>query len=365
MNVKLINNYQDFLSLECIWNRLLENSGSDHIHCTFEWLSTWWRHFGENKELFIIVAEEHNEIIGVAPLMIHKVGKLYKGFMKFRTVSFIGYGFADSADFLITRDRKEVIREFFNYVYAKEKRWDEVRLVQLSDTSPSLNIIKEEITKNKYDVEMDVLIGCPYLEIEGCFEDYYEGINKNWRYDIQRNIRRLKKDNGNLEFVVIKNVDESQLEDIYKLNKKRFDLTGHRSPFLDGNKLDFIRDIRKLFNERGWWHLFLLKFKDGLIGYQICFDYNRTISFWNTSYDLDYGKFSVGKILVKLVLEYCFEKKYKIYDFMAGDEDYKFKWTKSYRNNYQIIIRKRNLKTKVSLAYAKARSHIKRSQQAQ
>lgn len=46
-----------------------------------------------------------------------------------------------------------------------------------------------------------------------------------------------------------------------------------------------------------------------------------------TSYNIDYGKFSIGNISIYKKLEWCFENGIKIYDFGLGYVDYKKKWS--------------------------------------
>ena len=64
-----INNEQDFTSLKKIWINLVNLYEINNIFLTWEWISTWWKYFGDKKELCIILIEDKNEIVFVAPLM--------------------------------------------------------------------------------------------------------------------------------------------------------------------------------------------------------------------------------------------------------------------------------------------------------
>jgi hypothetical protein len=50
----------EFQSLEDRWNITLKDSPSKTIFSTWEWLSTWWKHFGEGKKLVILLIENKN-----------------------------------------------------------------------------------------------------------------------------------------------------------------------------------------------------------------------------------------------------------------------------------------------------------------
>ena len=68
MNITEVNKFSDFVALEGRWKKVLQQS--DHtVFQTWEWLSTWWKYFGNSKRLLILLAEENDEIVGIAPLM--------------------------------------------------------------------------------------------------------------------------------------------------------------------------------------------------------------------------------------------------------------------------------------------------------
>ena len=57
-----------------------------------------------------------------------------------------------------------------------------------------------------------------------------------------------------------------------------------------------------------------------------------------TVYDPDYYKFSIGKISIIKLLEWCFSNNIKISDFSKGDFEYKRKWSNiTYNFDYKII----------------------------
>ncbi|RLD26464.1 MAG: hypothetical protein DRI75_11675 [Bacteroidetes bacterium] len=57
-----------------------------------------------------------------------------------------------------------------------------------------------------------------------------------------------------------------------------------------------------------------------------------------TVYDVNYYRFSLGKLSVIKIIEWCFENNYRISDFTKGDFDYKHKWSNViYDFNYHIF----------------------------
>jgi CelD/BcsL family acetyltransferase involved in cellulose biosynthesis len=53
-------------------------------------------------------------------------------------------------------------------------------------------------------------------------------------------------------------------------------------------------------------------------------------------FDIDYYKYRVGSLLTLKVLEKCIEEGISEYDFMQGDEAYKFDWTNEFRQSINL-----------------------------
>ena len=311
------------------------------------------------------MAEEGGKVCGVAPLMLHRRPAVYRGLVKVRALSFIGHGFTDRSDFLISPEgtgvsREQVVSAMFDHVFRNSTLWDEILLAQLTDASPNFASVRKETERPGHDVEAEKLIACPYLEIGPDFDAYYKGLGKNLKHDVAKKSRRLAEQGLEPEFEVVTRVDDAVLTELRELNRKRFEAAGHRSFFLREDRFAFLRDLAAVFSERQWWLLFLFRVKGRLVAYRLCFAYNGTVYDWNTSYDPEYSQYSPGKVLLKPVLAYCFEKGYKVFDSMAGDEDYKLKWTDKVRTNYQIAVRRRNLKTELMKGYSSLKKTIQR-----
>lgn len=101
--IREINTYGDFLDLETAWKDSLE--GQNHtIFSTWEWLSTWWKHFGEDKRLLLLLAKNEDRIIGIAPLM-YTVSTMFG--LRRGKIAFIGTPDSDYNNFIITEKRKK------------------------------------------------------------------------------------------------------------------------------------------------------------------------------------------------------------------------------------------------------------------
>jgi len=106
VEIKVIEDMSAFAQLEPFWNQLVAESSINRCHSTFEWLFTWWRHFGADRRLLLLVAYEHGVPVGLAPLYIGN------GTTESNNLHFLGQGLSDYADFIVPRDRPEMTEVF-------------------------------------------------------------------------------------------------------------------------------------------------------------------------------------------------------------------------------------------------------------
>jgi hypothetical protein len=359
MEIGVINNYSDFKKLKNNWNILLDKCENKHIHSTYEWADTWWRHFGEGNKLFILAAFDEEEMIGIAPFIIKSIGKFYNNTFKVKSLSFLADGFSDKADFIIPNNRKDVVNAFCEFIFKNKNEWDEISLKQIDLDSPNyLNFINYFRLHSDFNFITEKLTGCPYLNLSGNFNDYYSKLDGRFKKEIRRRLKKLQSERD-INFQVESIISDKLLQEIYQLNFERQKKINKRSIFLHDIKWNFIQDIIKILNDKKNFKVFLLRDGEKLFTYSISFDFNKTINLWNTCYDVDYKNFSPGNLLIKHILEYCFENNYKACNFGPGEEEYKLSWTQSLLTNQIIIITKKNIKSVLINLYPKLRNSVK------
>jgi CelD/BcsL family acetyltransferase involved in cellulose biosynthesis len=72
------------------------------------------------------------------------------------------------------------------------------------------------------------------------------------------------------------------------------------------------------------------------IAYHFGFQFNQKLLWYKPTFDIAYSQFSVGKIIIKKSIEHAIAKKYSEFDFLLGDEIYKYQWTNSSRRVFEI-----------------------------
>jgi len=53
-----------------VWHRLWQETRRADFFLTYEWFATYWRHFGQDKEMRVLLVESEGEIVGILPLVV-------------------------------------------------------------------------------------------------------------------------------------------------------------------------------------------------------------------------------------------------------------------------------------------------------
>jgi len=91
IKVSIITDSDGLAKLQSDWTILLQNSDSDSIFLTWEWMSTWWQFYGNDYRLYVIaIRDSLNKLIGIAPFKV--ASRRYFRFCKRDVLEFIGVG---------------------------------------------------------------------------------------------------------------------------------------------------------------------------------------------------------------------------------------------------------------------------------
>jgi len=315
------------------WNTLNEASGCPHIHLTWEWISLWWKHFGEDRELMLLGAIEHDRVLAIAPLCIRKVGM---GTACLRILEFLGTGLSDRGDFLWEPSRIDALRHILGYVYAQKKRWERLSLRAFPEWAASPTEVKTEAETLGWKISRADREASPYLKINGEWQTYLNSRSRNLRNDTRRRKNRLT-DFGNPSIKLLKSREEI-LATLDKVIQIGIQNPLKRHLFMHPAVKPFLTEILLLFHDKGWLRFWVMESESRLMSYIIGFVYKKIFYYWNLGYDPEFSACSPGRLLLINVLKHCFNEQILEFDFMRGEERYKEHWATDVRYNIKLEI---------------------------
>jgi len=342
MRVYPIYNFHDLIKIREIWNRVLGESNSNSPFLTMEWLTSWWKAFGQRKELLILLAYDETSDVpcGISPLMIRKSGV-------FKIIEFVGTGNSDHLDFIIKDKDEEVVHSFFMFLNAKQNTWDLIYIRDMLCSSKNIPHILKEAKKMGWLALMHPAASYPYLQITEDWQKFVSTKSSNFRYTLKRYEKRLKKEGplfhveqkGTLDF------DSRVLNDIADIEKRSWK-AGTPAARLQFPKVRaFYFSFMKDFALNGWLNLWVGYMGEKPVAYLINFDYGNKIWFYNSAYDERFSRMGIGSIIHYLAIKDAFFKGKTEYDFLKGGEMFKKRWASKSRQSMHLLLMKKSIRS--------------------
>ncbi len=341
-----IRTEQAFRALEEEWTNLLTKSKADTVFLTWDWLYHWWRTYKEGKELRIFLIRNENELVGVAPLCVSRarIGRFFPA----RQIYFLGsreVG-SDYLDFILHPGKKrESIRLIFDRLFDNGEEWDVINLTDIPEDSENLKLITRELEERKTPFLLQDYTSCPYLPLPENPDSWLNILSQNMRYDIKRKRQRLEKEHE-VKFVMLTEEEKLQeaFETLVKLNQMRMKEKRQNGAFLSTKFIEFHRVlVRAFFSKRILRLCFLVVDGIPIAGIYI-FKYNGKYLYYQSGLASGWERFSPGTVLFSYCIEKAIEEGVGEFDFLRGEEDYKYRWTKNQRRNLQPIVFRKSLR---------------------
>ncbi len=315
-------NAESFLALEREWNDLLNRSRTDTIFLTWQWQKTWWDFLGQKAELCTVTVRDGEELVGLAPLYTLPSNNGPR-----RLCLIGGVEVSDYLDIIVASGREEIVYKALWEFLTEEHSypWDIIDLHNLPaaslarTTMPTLALQTEGVqtTMEPEDV-------CPIINLPSSWEEYLSLLNKKQRHEVRRKIRKANKEAVvRWYYVQDEKALQSEIEDFIRLHEKS---GRQKRAFMDARMQSFFQAIARSIFEPGWLRLYFLLVNGVKAAAVLCFDYNDSILVYNSGYDPQLNpSLSTGTVLLAYCIQHAIQKGRRVFDFLRGDEEYKYR----------------------------------------
>jgi CelD/BcsL family acetyltransferase involved in cellulose biosynthesis len=328
MNFNLHTDFSEFSESE--WNTLVEQSIADTPFSRHEYLSEWWKTLGGGEWtvevdnhpplLVLVSARENDQLVGIAPLFITE----YDGRQALMLVGSIEI--SDYLDLIVREaDLPSFLTGLLDFLASHDAgTWSAIDWYNLPDSSPTLAALKTESERRGWDYQEEVYRPTPRIPLNGSFDEYLARIEKKQRHEIRRKMRRAAESDKNVRFTIVDGTDDINPEiDAF------FDLMVH-----DPGKDEFLHPamreqmsatIQNAHTHRYLWLAFLEI--DGMkTAASLNFDYKDKLWGYNSGVSREHMELSPGWVLLAHTIQWCCDNGRYEFDFMRGDEEYKYRF---------------------------------------
>ncbi|MBI3152096.1 MAG: GNAT family N-acetyltransferase [Chloroflexi bacterium] len=313
------------------WNDLLKASVSDTPFLRHEYQRAWWEHRGggewQDAKLVLVSACEDEKLIGIAPLFIAE----YEGKPALLLIGSIEI--SDYLDLIVRMDDHARflagLLDFlasslpFDTAQGEPDNWSSLDWYNLPDTSPTLAALKAESESRGWTHLEEIYRPTPRIALTGDFEEYLSRVEKKQRHEIRRKLRRAEESGRGLRWFISDMSDpEAEIDNFLKLMEQDQNKAG----FLHEPMHAQMRDVIRAAHENGWLWLAFLEADGQRIAASLNFDYGNKLWGYNAGVNRDFMELSPGWVLLTYVLQWCCQNGRYEFDFMRGDEEYKYRF---------------------------------------
>lgn len=324
------------------WRNLVGNSCANWIYSLPEWSLSWHKTLGQEGQLkIIIVRDKKKALVGLAPMW---QGPASWSELKVNKMEFASGVQADYHDLIVQKGKEETIApilmegimHFLNKIDVLEFR-------QIPEESPNLPFIRNYLKREKIaSFEQQEVSSYCYLEGD------YSNMEKRWSASHRGDIRRQKKklnELGKLQLMTYTEDEEmlNDIEDFFKMHTDRWHSAGYPAMFLNPKYCEFYREIIKSIGAQSGIHFSKLTL-DGLpISFHLGFVYNDRLYWYKPTFKTEYANYSPSKIHISMLMEEGFKQGWSFFDFLIGNEPYKYQWDVKELSCITIVVRGRRV----------------------
>lgn len=322
IEISRINTKEQWRQLEPAWNTLVQNASGPGIFLTYEWLSAWAECFvSANQKPWILAFHENENLVGFAPFVIKREKK---GPLRFREISFMGVPQAgsDYLNVIIKKGREKPVAEaLYHYLQNRgASDWDVISLTDIpAESLFLLHFINSIENQGRYFVIRPSAY-CPMVKITGDFDAYFAGLSKSWKKKFKQDVRVLYRD-----YKAAYKTYEGK--DTKERLPEFFDFYHKKTPWQSEGLRKMLYKYADQFNDNIPVQIDFLEADGKTVAALLHLRHKTVLSMYLMAVDKEFNpKLSLGNVLTGMCIKNAAHAGYTCYDFLKGDESYKFHW---------------------------------------
>jgi CelD/BcsL family acetyltransferase involved in cellulose biosynthesis len=295
---------------------------------SWEWVASWYEHFGRDKQLQLLVARAADgKLVGVAPCSRSRGGL-------FRLLHLLGRGndLTEYVQILAHPDYAQPVTRLVLDAWDRAAdQWDLLVLPSVPEDSRFLASLRRQADARGYLLSEETHVRMS-RSLPGSWEQFYRSLSKSMKDNVNNYVNRLRRAGHREEFVVVETLPEVEaaLDGFFELHRRRSQTSKqryqHHDKFADPKHRQFLRAAVRRLAARGQVWVCFLRVDDRPVAAQICFvDRDRLYPYYS-GFDPQWWAYGVMVTLTRRCIERAIARGIPELDLMAGPYQDKRRW---------------------------------------
>jgi CelD/BcsL family acetyltransferase involved in cellulose biosynthesis len=272
-------------------------------------------------------APTDNQLVGIVPLYytLHQRGR-HAGK---RVLTLIGcIEVSDYLDIISAKGWEEAVyAELLVWLQSAEAPpWDVIDLCNLPEDSLTYRTFAANSAAAGFRTTVQQEDVAPQFPLPLRYESYLqEQVEKKQRHEIRRKQRRAEREATVGFYLVGKEHNlEAEVDDFVVLQRASRE---DKADFMTPEMRRFFGAVARTMLDAGYLRLCFLTLNGEKAAALFAFEYDRKFLLYNSGYDPDaYSQLSPGWVILSYSVQYAIAAGCRVFDFMQGDEEYKYRF---------------------------------------
>jgi CelD/BcsL family acetyltransferase involved in cellulose biosynthesis len=334
ITVREIRDRNEFDALEGDWRALEAAGAAPTVFQTWPWQAAWLDHLGRGLPFRTLVFNDWRKVVGIAPMVLRREHGL-----PFRRLQWVGTGVSDYLGPLVLPGYgEEAARNLSAHLRSRASRfWDVADLHQIREDSPLTAFLKPSITGRSPRSPLIQQAVAPYRALPPTVEELHAQFGKKLRSNLRYALRVLERDHR-VELTLADATDlDREMGNFFDLHAKRW-RSRWQPGVLFGKAIQaFHRQAARGLLEQGSLRLHVLRLDGETVASLYCFTHGGVGYYYLGGFEPALSRHSVGTLLTAHALEEAVREGCREFDFLRGQEPYKYRWDCVNRTNYRWV----------------------------
>ncbi|MFU8830592.1 MAG: GNAT family N-acetyltransferase [Wenzhouxiangella sp.] len=331
LTVCVISEVAALTELRSEWRQLHAATSAD-LFLSWNWLVPWWRHLAGDRELFVMLARDDDGLLRGLLALSMETARV--GFRRIRRLRFLGddqVG-SDYLDALIEPGwNRAVNRAFAAALLARRSDWDLLELRDMDEHSTTAHELLDALGDG-FDMRSDAGLLCPVQNFDPD-QPPAAFMRQTRRFENYTRRRKWLERQPGFRIEICRDEHSMQpaLDNFFRLHRLRW-LADDGSCGIAGGRVEaFHRDAMPGLMATGQLRLYTLWVDGSAVASVYALIHGQTFYYYQAGMDPAWRSHSVGLVLIGETFADAIRCGLTRYDFLRGEEAYKFDWVSGSR----------------------------------
>lgn len=326
-----VNHPQQLEHYHLVWNALLRETRSASFFQSLDWLQVYWRHFGGDQRLRVLVVHSAGSVVGIVPLVV------LRDRTRLGSVRMLTYPLHEWGSYYgpVGPNPTATLTAAMRHLRRTPRDWDLLDLRWVDKPRHDRGRTKLALENAGFPVSESIWKEIPLIEIDGSWDDYFASRTSKFR----NNIRRAERNAAELGKVTFERHrpasaaegDGDPRWDLYDICEQ-VAARSWQAASTDGTTLSheqirpYLRDVHEAAGRVGAVDMNLLWIDDAPAAFSYNYHYQGHVSGLRAGFDETLSHASPGIVLYHRMFRDGFERGDKLFDLGPGSIDAKRPW---------------------------------------